>query len=98
LKRHSDVTVVTHLHVWVMELFEVGTLVMLARVSGFWRRAEGDIMSREITHRVDRETNKTVQVVSPERLREILDADGDSHDRPKHFGPDDEWDVADEEK
>jgi hypothetical protein len=54
-------------------------------------------MAREITHRVDRETRHAVQLVSPERLREILDEDGETYDRPKHFGPDDEWDVADAE-
>lgn len=36
---------------------------------------------------------RVVQVVSPERLREILDADGEDYDRPKDFGPDDDWVV-----
>lgn len=49
---------------------------------------------REITHKTDRDTGRIVQLVSPKRLREILDADGDTYDRPKHFGPDDEWDVG----
>lgn len=53
-------------------------------------------MSREVTHRVDRETGHVVQLVSPERLREILDEDGDTYDRPSDFGPDDEWEVAEE--
>jgi hypothetical protein len=49
-------------------------------------------MSREITHKtID---GKLVQLVSAERLREILDEDGDTHERPKDFGPDDEWFVA----
>lgn len=52
-------------------------------------------MSREVTHTVDPDGHM-VQVVSPQRLREILDADGDDYSRPSHFGPDDEWSVSDE--
>lgn len=51
-------------------------------------------MPREITHRRDPDTGNYVQVVSPERLREILRADGDTLDPPSGFGPNDEWDVA----
>lgn len=51
-------------------------------------------MAREITHRTDPETGRAIQIVSPERLREILDEDGDTYDRPKDFGQDDEWEVA----
>ncbi len=48
-------------------------------------------MNNETTHRnVD---GRLVQIVSPQRLREILDADGDDYSRPKDFGPDDEWYV-----
>ena len=47
----------------------------------------------ETTHRRDQETGNMVQIVTPERLREILDADGDDYERPSDFGPDDEWDV-----
>lgn len=54
-------------------------------------------MAREITHRVDRETGHVVQLVSPERLREILVADGESLARPKDFGPNDEWDIGEED-
>jgi hypothetical protein len=54
-------------------------------------------MARETTHAVDRETNRLVQLVSPERLREILDADGDDYTRPRDIGPDDEWDAGDED-
>lgn len=54
-------------------------------------------MAREITHRVDRETGHVVQLVSPERLREILVADSESLARPKDFGPNDEWDVGEED-
>ena len=50
-------------------------------------------MSREITHRYDHETERMVQLVSPSRLREILDADGDTHDRPAYFRTNDEWKV-----
>ena len=52
-------------------------------------------MTREITHRKDPETGNYTQIVSPERLREILDADGETHDPPSGFGPSDEWDVGD---
>lgn len=48
----------------------------------------------EITHRKDPETGALRQCVCPERLREILRADGESLDRPKDFGPQDEWDVG----
>jgi hypothetical protein len=50
-------------------------------------------MSREVTHRRDPDDGHMVQLVSPERLREILDADGETYDPPSGFGPDDEWDV-----
>ena len=58
-------------------------------------------MSAEITHQTCRgcaacgdEGGHVVQIVSPERLREILDAAGESYDRPRDFGPRDEWEVA----
>ena len=54
-------------------------------------------MAREITHTRDRETKRLVQVVSPERLRDLLEADGDDYTRPRDFAADDEWDVADAE-
>lgn len=50
-------------------------------------------MGREITHRLDPETRVYVQIVSPRRLREILDQDGETYDPPSGFGPLDEWDV-----
>lgn len=50
-------------------------------------------MAREITHQVV--DGRMVQVVPPARLREILDSDGESYDRPDDFGPDDEWQVDD---
>ena len=34
------------------------------------------------------------QIVSGEELRDVLDAQGESHDRPRDFGPLDEWTVA----
>ncbi len=49
---------------------------------------------REITHRRDAGGHMR-QIVTPERLREILDADGESYDPPIGFGPDDEWQVSD---
>ena len=51
-------------------------------------------MAREITHRVDRETKRVVQLVSAKRLRAILRKDGETLERPRDFGPDDEWDVG----
>jgi hypothetical protein len=35
-----------------------------------------------------------IQIVSPERLREILDADGETYEPPSGFDSDDEWEVA----
>lgn len=43
-------------------------------------------MSHETTHVLDRETRTYRQIVTPARLREILDADGDTHERPDDFG------------
>lgn len=54
-------------------------------------------MAREKTHEVDRETKRVVQLVSAERLREILDEDGETYERPRDFGADDEWDVAEDD-
>lgn len=51
-------------------------------------------MSREITHIVI--DGKAKQIVSPERLQEILNDDGESYERPKHFGTDDEWNLPEE--
>lgn len=48
----------------------------------------------EITHQPD-ENGVMRQIVSPARLREILDADGETYDKPTDFGPDDEWEVED---
>ena len=50
-------------------------------------------MSAQVTHRRDPETGAMVQTVSPAELRRVLRRDGDSLDRPKDFGVDDEWDV-----
>lgn len=53
-------------------------------------------MSNEVTHRPDPDDGHMRQIVSPQRLREILDADGETYERPKGFGPADEWDVAED--
>lgn len=53
-------------------------------------------MPREITHRRDPDTGSYIQVVTPARLREILDEDGEDYSRPSGFGPKDQWDVAEE--
>jgi hypothetical protein len=49
-------------------------------------------MDREITHQPD-EDGTLRQIVSPKRLRQILDEDGDDYSKPKDFGPKDEWKV-----
>ena len=47
----------------------------------------------QITHKaID---GKLVQIVSATSLRKILRQNGDTKERPKDFGPDDEWRVAD---
>jgi hypothetical protein len=50
----------------------------------------------EITHSLDTETRLYRQLVTPTRLREILDLDGDDYSRPSGFGDGDEWDVGEE--
>ena len=54
-------------------------------------------MTSEVTHRRDPWTGNMRQLVSPERLREILDQDGETYDPPDDFGPEDEWFVSGEE-
>lgn len=49
----------------------------------------------EITHAPSPETGELRQIVSPQRLTEILRASGDTLDRPDWFGPNDEWEVED---
>lgn len=48
----------------------------------------------QITHQRD-ENGHLRQIVSAETLRNILIDSGDTLDRPKDFGPLDEWDVGD---
>lgn len=48
-------------------------------------------MNNQITHK--NQDGKMVQIVSPETLRQILKKNGDSLQKPKDFGPDDEWIV-----
>ena len=50
-------------------------------------------MSAQITHRADPDTGHLVQIVPPAELRRILRRDGDTLERPDHFGAEDEWDV-----
>jgi hypothetical protein len=59
-------------------------------------RAGSDRVSTQITHRIDPETRAMVQLVTPTELRRILRRSGDTLDRPRGFGPADEWDVGDE--
>jgi len=37
------------------------------------------------------------QIVSAEKLREILAEDGDTPEKPDWLGEDDEWDVGDDD-
>jgi hypothetical protein len=48
----------------------------------------------EITHEPDPITGHYRQLVSPARLRAILDAEGSDYTRPEDFTPEDEWVVA----
>jgi len=50
-------------------------------------------MRHEITHQPDPDDGHLIQIVTPERLREVLDADGETYDRPADFGPEDQWEV-----
>lgn len=49
----------------------------------------------QITHTLDKHGHY-IQIVTPETLREALDADGEDYSRPKHFSSYDEWDVGPE--
>jgi len=51
----------------------------------------------EITHMLDDGTGRMVQLVTPERLTEILLDDGNTLDRPAGFRAGDEWFVVEEE-
>lgn len=56
-------------------------------------------MSSQVTH-----VNATTpegkpylrQIVSPSELLRILQRDGETLERPKDFGPDDEWNLPDD--
>lgn len=50
----------------------------------------------EITHLPDPDDGHMVQIVTPERLAEVLRADGDDLSRPRSFGPRDEWFVEED--
>ena len=50
----------------------------------------------QVTHTTN-EDGSLRQIVSPEVLREILDESGDDYSRPSDFGPNDEWDVGEDE-
>jgi hypothetical protein len=55
-------------------------------------RGGGAAMTREITH-TRHPDGYLQQIVSPARLRAILDEDGEDYSRPTEFGPADEWEV-----
>jgi hypothetical protein len=50
----------------------------------------------ETTHQTDAD-GRAMQIVSARRLREILDAEGSDYSRPEEFGPEDTWNVEDDE-
>jgi hypothetical protein len=52
----------------------------------------------EITHKFDETIGCLVQVVTPERLRQILDSEGEDHSRPDYFSDFDEWEVEKEDE
>lgn len=58
------------------------------------RYAQVKAYMSETTHRLDPDTRRYVQVVSPARLREILDDAGEDYTPPSGFGDEDEWDVG----
>jgi len=60
--------------------------------------AGGEMEASEITHRYDKDLGRMVQIVSPERLRRILDEEGSDYDPPSDFGPEDEWEVRENNK
>lgn len=46
----------------------------------------------QITHRfID---GQHIQIVTPRKLKEILDDNGESYEKPEHFLESDEWEVA----
>lgn len=51
----------------------------------------------EITHQLDPETGYYRQIVTPQLLRDILDANGDTHEPPRDFCDEDEWEVAEKD-
>lgn len=60
------------------------------------RRAKGKkkMNGSETTHFIDPQTQAMKQIVSPEQLKQILDALDENHDRPELFDDSDEWVVA----
>lgn len=66
---------------------------IITKVEGAYVFYDLKVPQSEATHRPD-ENGVLRQTVTPETLRAILDADGDTHDRPADFSPDDEWNVA----
>ena len=48
----------------------------------------------QVTHRWSEDEGRVVQVVTPDELRRVLDAEGCDYGRPDDFGDDDEWDVG----
>lgn len=51
----------------------------------------------ELTHTTDPIDGHATQIVTPRRLRAILDAQGNDYSRPDGFGPDDEWDCGEQD-
>jgi hypothetical protein len=53
---------------------------------------------REITHKFDEAIGCLVQVVPPEKLRQILDSEGEDYSRPDYFSDFDEWDTGEDDE
>lgn len=49
----------------------------------------------QITHQL--RDGRYIQIVTPAKLRAVLDADGDDYKRPTDFRDGDEWDVGDDD-
>lgn len=52
-------------------------------------------MTIQVTHSVDPDTGRYMQIVTPAVLRAVLDAFGDDYSRPAWFAAGDEWDTGD---
>jgi hypothetical protein len=78
------------------DLTDLPPLGLRPQHGGPMMAAMEDDMAGEITHRTEAD-GRYRQIVSPRRLREILDRDGDDYSKPSWMRPDDEWFVVDQD-